>query len=63
MADDRVFYEAQEQTLQQALSVLREINGTIGEGGIDAAVQRYLTEHGVEVGYAVTDGDLSVVLS
>ena len=60
---ERVFYEAQEQTLRMAVGVLREINDSIGEGGIEQAVATYLADHGVAVGYSVTDGDLSVVLT
>ena len=28
----------------------------------DAYIHEYITEHGLEVGYTVTDGDLAVVL-
>ena len=60
---ERVFYEAQEQTLRRAVGVLQEINDSIGEGGIEQAVATYLADHGVAVGYSVTDGDHSVVLT
>ena len=52
--------------LDQALGKIDNI-GTYVESWMDENggefIQDYMAEHGLEVGYSVTDGDLSVVLS
>lgn len=59
---------------QTIVPLLIELRDLLGEGGITGAVNawmdengdtyihEYITEHGLEVGYTVTDGDLAVVL-
>ena len=61
-------------TAKTLVPALEELKDQIGEGGIGEAVNawmdenggthihEYITEHGLEVGYTVTDGDLAVVL-
>lgn len=61
-------------TAKTLVPALEELKDQIGEGGItgavdawmdengDAYIHEYITEHGLEVGYTVTDGDLAVVL-
>lgn len=61
-------------TAETVVPALEELKDLLGEGGItpavdawmdengDAYIQQYITEHGLEVGYTVTDGDLAVVL-
>lgn len=61
-------------TAKTLVPALEELKDQIGEGGITGAVDawmdtngdtyihEYITEHGLEVGYTVTDGDLAVVL-
>lgn len=61
-------------TAKTVVPALEELKDLLGEGGIGDAVNAwmdengseviigYLTDQGVEVGYSVTDGDLSVTL-
>lgn len=61
-------------TAKTLVPALEELKDLLGEGGITGAVDawmdengdtyihEYITEHGLEVGYTVTDGDLAVVL-
>lgn len=61
-------------TAKTVVPALEELKDLLGEGGITPAVDawmdenggdyihEYITEHGLEVGYTVTDGDLAVVL-
>ena len=61
-------------TAKTLVPALEELKDQIGEGGItpavdawmdengDTYIHEYITEHGLEVGYTVTDGDLAVVL-
>lgn len=61
-------------TAETVVPALEELKDLLGEGGIGGAVNAwmdengseviigYLTEQGVEVGYSVTDGDLSITL-
>lgn len=61
-------------TAKTLVPALEELKDLLGEGGItnavdawmdengDAYINEYITEHGLEVGYTVTDGDLAVVL-
>ena len=61
-------------TAKTLVPALEELKDLLGEGGIGGAVNAwmdengseviigYLTEQGVEVGYSVTDGDLSITL-
>lgn len=62
-------------TAKTVVPALEELKDLLGEGGIGGAVNAwmdehgseviigYLTDQGVEVGYSVTDGDLSITLS
>lgn len=46
------------------VEALEELKALLGEGGIEAAVQAYFDEHGVDVGYSVDgSGDLSITLT
>lgn len=61
-------------TAKTLVPALEELKDLLGEGGItpavdawmdengDTYIHEYITEHGLEVGYTVTDGDLAVVL-
>ena len=61
-------------TAKTVVPALEELKDLLGEGGItpavdawmdehgDAYIHEYITEHGLEVSYTVTDGDLAVVL-
>lgn len=51
--------------LDEALGKVDDIDGYVGDwmdehGG--TYINEYISEHGLEVGYTVTDGDLAVVL-
>lgn len=52
--------------LDEALSQMQDVGPYVtawmDENGSEV-ITGYLTEHGVEVGYSVTDGDLSITLS
>lgn len=45
------------------VEALEELKDLLGEGGIEEAVRAYLDEHGAQVGYVVTDGDLTITLT
>lgn len=47
---------------ETVVPALKDLQDLLGEGGIGEAVSDYLTEHGVTLGYTVTDGDLDVVV-
>lgn len=61
-------------TAKTVVPALEELKAALGEGGITASVdawmdengdeyiQQYVIDHGLEVNYAVTDGDLTVVM-
>ncbi len=53
--------ESDAETVVPALKDLEEL---LGEGGISQAVSDYMQEHGVSVGYSVTEtGDLTVTIN
>ena len=47
---------------ETVVPALKDLQDLLGEGGIGEAVNDYMTEHGVTLGYTVTDGDLDVVV-
>lgn len=47
---------------ETVVRALKDLQDLLGEGGIGEAVNDYFTEHGVTLGYTVTDGDLDVVV-
>lgn len=53
------------ETVIEALLLLGDViaSGGADPEAIEAAVREYLDEHGAQVGYVVTDGDLSITLT
>lgn len=51
------------KTIVEALRLLGDVIGTQDPEAIEEAVREYLDEHGAQVGYVVTDGDLSITLT